>query len=696
VTRLRVSSVLVAIAVWHSRSLVAQRPVRTDSAARQLDTIVVSAERSRAPIASVAAAVTRLSGEQLAQLPVRTVGDALEYVPGFVVIHGDGAGNAPRVIARGFYGGAETEYVAVLIDGIPTSEVAGGAVNWDLVPLSSIAAIEVVRGGTSSLYGDAAIGGVINLITRSTGEPQQRWRTSTGTFGAAQAAGRISAGPATIFGDVARTGGYRAHEARRGAVVGGSIDLVSSPNRTITLGTLNHSRRFEDPGALSEPALAADRRASSPFSSFDVTRQSVHRITLDGSQRIGAARLTGYAGAELSSSNAILTLPLSASFADTKARLIDSWRTLGSVQAEVGGALWGWTQRLTAGTDASVGGLASTYRSLVSGPSSAYTGSPSLGAPETRGIGRRDAAAGFAEWQVLPVEPLRIDVGMRYDQISDRYSPSIPSGETTRHESRGAWSPRIGANLRYADGPFGTGNFFLSANGAFKAPTMDQLYDQRRIPVPFPPFTVTLSNSQLRPQTLRGVETGFYHRAALLDGRADGSLTMSVYQMDMRQELDFDLEQFKYVNIGRSRHRGMEASLSVSGPFGANAFANVTAQSAVSRAGENNGRALRGIPRQAWTVGLGRVDANAVSATLSATIVGRSFLDDNNTSIISGYARFDLRAAVPIRVARLTVDVRNLFDRRYNFTGYPDPGGSPERFFYPAAGRALLVGIASR
>jgi outer membrane receptor protein involved in Fe transport len=553
-----------------------------------------------------------------------------------------------------------------------------------------------VRGGTSSLYGDAAIGGVINLITRGAGEPDVQWRTSAGTFGAAQAAGRIRAGRATIFGDVARTEGYRAHEARRTASVGGSLDLVSSPDRTLTLGTLNHSRRFEDPGALSEAALAADRRASSPFNPFDVTRQSVHRITLDGSQRIGAARLTGYTGAELAGSDAILTLPLSASFADTKARLVDSWRMLGSVQAEVDGALWGWMHRVIVGTDASLGGLTSTYRSLVSGPSSAYTGSPSLGAPETRGTGRRDAAAGFAEWQALPSEPLRIDIGMRYDEISDRYSPSIPTGEPTRQESRGAWSPRVGANFRYADGGFGTGNLFLSANGAFKAPTMDQLYDQRRIPVPFPPYSVTLSNSQLRPQTSSGVEAGFYHRAPLLDRRADASLAMSVYQMDMRQELDFDLEQFKYVNIGRSRHRGVEASLSVSGPFGANAFANLTAQRVVSQAGENSGRELRGIPRQAWTVGAGRAAATGLSATLSATVVGRSFLDDGKTSTISGYTRFDLRAEAPIKVARLTVDVRNLFDLRYNFTGYPDPGGSPQRFFYPAAGRALVVGIASR
>ena len=675
--------------------MAAQRPVRIDSAVRALDTIVVTADRTSSSIASVTAAVTRLSSETLAQLPVRTVGDALEYVPGIVVIQGDAVGNAPRVIARGFYGGGETEYVAVLIDGIPTAEAAGGAVNWDLVPLSSIAAIEVVRGGASSLYGDAAIGGVINLITRGAAESRAHWRVSGGAFGSARAAARINTGRANVFADVARTDGYRAHEARRTSAVGGSLAIVSSPHRTITLGTLNHWRRFEDPGALSEVTVAADRRASSPFHPFDVTRQSVHRITLDGRQGIAGVRLTSYTGAELAHSDAILTLPLSASFGDTKRRAVASWRVLGSMQAEISGAVWGTEHRLILGTDVSLGALTSAYRSLVSGPATAYIASPSIGAVEARGAGRRGAAAGFAEWQVSPAEPLRIDVGVRYDGISDRYSPSVPAGAVAGQDSHHAWSPRLGANLHFAAGALGAGSLYVSANGAFKAPTMDQLYDQRGIPVPFPPYTATLSNSQLRPQTLHGMETGFYHRAVLAGGRAGVGLDVSAYQMDMRDELDFDLERFRFVNIGRSRHQGVEASLSVSGPYGVSAFAHLTSQSAVSRSGENNERQLKGIPRQAWTAGVGRSDANGLSAMLSATVIGDSFLDDGNTATIAGYARFDVRVAVPMRFVRLTVDIRNLFDRSYNSTGYPDPGGSAERFFYPAAGRALSIGVAS-
>jgi iron complex outermembrane recepter protein len=692
----RVLTVVVALGICHSEGVAAQRHTGADSVARALDTVVVTAERTRTPIVAVAAAVTRLSGEALARLPVRTVADALQYVPGIVVVQGDGIGNAPRIIARGFYGGGDTEYVAVLIDGVPTSEAAGGAVNWDLVPVSALAAIEVVRGGTSSLYGDAAIGGVINLITRDASLAPVQWRVSGGAFGTAQAAGRITTGRASAFGDVSHTDGYRSHEARATGVIGGSLSLVSTPDHALTLGVLSHWRRFEDPGALSEVDEAVDRRATSAFHLFDVTRQNVHRVTLDGRQQVARVQLASYAGAEVAHTDAILTLPLSASFADTKGRVVDSWRLMGSVQAQTGGALWGTVHRIIVGTDASLAELTSTYRPLVSGPLSAYVGAPTLGAPETRGSGQRGAAAGFAEWQVLPVEPLRIDVGLRYDGITDRYSPSLPVSAVRLDESRGAWSPRIGANLRYDSGALGAGSVFASANGGFKAPTMDQLYYQRGIPVPFPPYIVTLSNALLRPQTLRGAETGFQHHTSLANGRVDAALAASFYVMDMRDELDFDLAQFKYVNIGRSRHQGIEASASISGPFGASVFANITSQQAVSRSGDNAGKALRGIPRQALTAGIGHSSANGITATLTATAIGSAFLDDDNVATIAGYTRFDLRTSVPVRTVRLTMEARNLFDRSYNSTGYPDPGGSAQRFFYPAAGRAISVGVASR
>src|SRR5688572_33006375 len=92
--------------------------------------------------------------------------------------------------------------------------------------------------------------------------------------------------------------------------------------------------------------------------------------------------------------------------------------------------------------------------------------------------------------------------------------------------------------------------------------------DQRSIPVPFPPYSVTTSNARLAPQYGTSIEGGLYHRASL--GGVGGAAarltaTLSVYQMDMKDELDFDVQSLRYVNIGRSRHRGIEAGVTLSG-----------------------------------------------------------------------------------------------------------------------------------
>src|SRR5215813_9496070 len=106
-------------------ALAAQSPRRSsDTATTRLDPVVVTAARVDAALTTSAAAVTRLSGESLRRLPVRTIADALQFVPGMVVLQGDGLGMAPRLVVRGFYGGGETDYATVVIDGVPATELA--------------------------------------------------------------------------------------------------------------------------------------------------------------------------------------------------------------------------------------------------------------------------------------------------------------------------------------------------------------------------------------------------------------------------------------------------------------------------------------------------------------------------------------------------------------------------------------------
>jgi outer membrane receptor protein involved in Fe transport len=240
-----------------------------------------------------------------------------------------------------------------------------------------------------------------------------------------------------------------------------------------------------------------------------------------------------------------------------------------------------------------------------------------------------------------------------------------------------------------------TGSVYATVGQSFKAPTMDQLFDQRRTPVPFPPFAISTSNSTLEAQYGKTAEVGAYHQVRLVPNQLDARVSVSAYQTDMRNELDFDLENFRYVNLGKSRHRGLETAVNLQGPSSLTAFANLALQRVTSRAGEDSGKQLKAIPRRVVSAGVGRTSATGLSVSFSASNVGETFLDDANTLTLPGHTQVDARLSYPLGRARLSVDARNLFGARFNSTGFPDPAGSPLIYYFPAARRVLTVGVES-
>ena len=674
--------------------------IRDSARGHTLDPMVVTASRVDAPLTTSAAAVTRLSGDALRKLPVRNIADALQFVPGMLVLQGDGLGQAPRLVVRGFYGGGETDYATVLIDGVPATELATGQVNWDLVPLEAIESIEIVRGGASPLYGDAAVGGVVNLITRRD-QPVGRWRLSGGEFGQAQGSG-VSGGSlgthrASIFGDARRSTGYRAHEHRDGASIGGSVSLAEAPSHSLTLSTLNHWRAFDEPGPLADTSVARSDRSATPFFQFDNTKERVHRLSLDGATSMSEyARLSGYLTGEAARIDAVRTLPLSPAFADTKDRRVNTDRVIGSLQSEFSGLFANVAQRLVIGTDAATGRLASEYYNVVTGGAKTYAASPgTMGKQDSKGLGHRSMAAAFAHWEGTFADVLRLSLGGRMDWITDRYEPLAPSTGAATDVFRSAFSPRAGINLRYLASERQTGSLYVTAGRSFKAPTMDQLFDQRRTPVPFPPFVISTSNPALEAQYGKSGEVGVYHQLSIVPDRVAARFTASAYQTDMRNELDFDLKKFKYVNLGESRHRGLETGLTLDGPSGLSAFANLTLQRITSLVARDSGHLLKAIPQRVAAAGLSHASRQSLSASLSVVHVGKSYLDDANTLTLAGHTQLDGHATYPVGRARLSIDVRNLLGAQFNSTGYPDPAGSPLVYYYPAAGRVLSVGLES-
>lgn len=667
----------------------------------EIDPVVVTAERSSARLVTSTAAVARVSGEELRTLPLRSVADALRAVPGITLVDTDGLGFDPQLMLRGFYGGGEAEYVVVLLDGRPLNGLQAGLYNWDLIPLPALESIEVVRGGTSSLYGDAAVGGVINLVTRGGERPGLRGSVSAGELGLLEGSlaleTEVGGRGASLFGGYRRLDGYREHADRASGSAGASVELVGGEPGRLSLATLHHWRDLGQPGPLSEGELAASRTQVAPFYRFDRTGERLHRLSLDGVHSPGGAgELTGYFVGEYRTLDQIRTLPLSPEFADTKNRVLNTTRLLGSTQLLMRSRRLGAPGQLLVGLDGSWGRADNEYYAVSTGDPAAYrAGTGARGALDARGEGGRLAAAAFARGEVRPAPTVRLTAGARLDWLRDVWQPGSPSEGDRVETTHLAFSPQAGINLRYSSTSRQEGHLFASAGLSFKAPTPDQLFDQRSIPVPFEPFRVTLSNADLNPQRGTSLEAGIYHRAELVPGALSGSLSLAAYQIDMRDELDVDLETFRYVNIGRSRHRGIEAGLDLRALRGLGAYANYTLQAVTFRRGDYEGNALKAIPRHSLAAGLRMGTVDGLAGSVAMQSAWGIYLDDANTIELPGHTRVDARLSYPIASLRLDVEVFNLLDREYSTTGYPDPGGTGTVYYYPAAGRVLQVGLST-
>ncbi|MEW5700972.1 MAG: TonB-dependent receptor [Candidatus Zixiibacteriota bacterium] len=125
-------------------------------------------------------AVRRIELSSTPQSPSQTIEQALARVPGVRVY---GSSETPGGV-RVSVGGEPAERVAVLLDGVPLSGGGDGSVDLAAIPPAAIRAIEVHPGSQSAIAGNAAVGGVVNLIT-STDDPAAAPPTELHAFGGA-------------------------------------------------------------------------------------------------------------------------------------------------------------------------------------------------------------------------------------------------------------------------------------------------------------------------------------------------------------------------------------------------------------------------------------------------------------------------------------------------------------------------------
>lgn len=156
----------------------------------EMERVVVTATRTATTILDSPDNVTVISGEEVAAGGATTAADALEKVAGVEIADSGTVGSVKSVRIRG----AASAQVLVLVDGVRMNDSRQGATDLSLLPVEMIERIEIVRGGTSALYGADALGGVVNIITKSRAEKSLTLSITNGSY-IPRAGVEVSEGP---------------------------------------------------------------------------------------------------------------------------------------------------------------------------------------------------------------------------------------------------------------------------------------------------------------------------------------------------------------------------------------------------------------------------------------------------------------------------------------------------------------------
>jgi len=152
---------------------------------------VVTATRIPTPADQVGSSFTVITADEIERKQATTAPDVLADVPGLNLVRNGGMGGVSSIFIRG----ANNNHTKVLIDGIDAADPtqSSGAFDFGHIAVTEIERIEVLRGPQSGLYGSDAVGGVINIITKSGRGPLQlKGSVEGGSFATFNQSGSLS------------------------------------------------------------------------------------------------------------------------------------------------------------------------------------------------------------------------------------------------------------------------------------------------------------------------------------------------------------------------------------------------------------------------------------------------------------------------------------------------------------------------
>ena len=655
-----------------------------DGQVEVLKPIEVTATRSAKPVQNIPNAVARIEKKDIqGGQPALTLDESLSILPGLFFQNPYNFAQGLRVSIRGF--GARSPFgirgIKILVDDIPQT-LPDGISQLDSVDPGIIDHIEVLRGPSASLYGNAS-GGVISIYTEN--GPDSPFeigsKVVTGSYGLLKTqlklGGRIRDFDYRVFGSYLDYEGYRDHSATEKVLFQTKFNLMSKSgsDTQLTFQKL-HSPSAEDPGGLTGFQAATNPSQAQPSNVLFDAGEEVDHETLGLRWRKSLGQQQD------------LTITTHLIHRDFSNRLpflpggqvqFDRWAPGATLKYINDHSLFSKSNRWIAGIDVLYQDDDRQRFNNIAG----VRGMETLNQQEkvsSLGIYLRDEMVLSNDWELV--------AGGRYDWIHYRVNDAfLADGDQSGSQTLAQGSGTLGVlyHLSQAHG------IYLNSSTVFETPTTTELINN--------PSGGGGFNPNLKPQNSYSVELG-------LKGNPGIEYELALFYIRTEDEITpFELPAFPgrtfFQNSGTTERKGVEARLlwrpntnwqgTVSYTYSDFKFKDFEV------GGMNfGGNRLPGVPVHRAVGEIEYRHLHGWFGSLQAEHVSRFYVNNENTAENSAYTSVRLKLGMEKRWGSIRgsiyTGINNVLDVSYNANTRINAAGG--RYFEPAPPLNLFAGIS--
>lgn len=580
-----------------------------------------------------------LSAKHFSKTGANTLSEALQQADGVQIIETTGNGSQAAISLRGFGGNASSNTL-LLIDGMPITNPDLAPPDLNTIPLYSIEYIEVTAGSESVLYGDQAVGGVINLITNKSTQDRLNISCGAGSYNTQQCAalGRYhyQHWRYALSLDHKSTDNYRDHNGYEQNLASGSLQLLSDKHKLkFNFQVAKESMQY--PGALTLAQVQTNRRQANNDTDFFKDNNDLLHLSYKAILNPNWYFKTDVAHRGMDG-NGVLFSPFTQNRSSyfIKPQLHGKWRNV-------------------------------SFQGGVDGQVDQYQLASAFGVTQSNLQKYSVFALANYPWSAKII----LSLGARGAQQMSSLTETMQSNALNR-----AFASTIGATYFHSSDL----QFYLRRAESFRFPKVDE-------------NAFSENDMNLRTQRGAAYETGMKWK------KNNYLANIEVYQLNLRDEIAFDPLQTPTQPFGSNRNlsptirRGVSMSLAdkITNKFTLGGQINY-----VNARYQNGTFANNRIPLVSELLANAHVNYafnDALNFFAEAMYTGNQYAanDDANTAgIIAGYTIFNANLRYRYQHFYATFRVNNIFNKLYNFYTVFQPS-MLTTFYYPAPERNIML-----